>query len=181
MATDYSGDASQPRGLRNNNPGDIKDDGTAWQGVTGSDGTFYIFKDISWGLRALARDLITKINSDGLNTIRLIINKYAPPVENETTAYVQSVSDDTGIDADGPLTADGPTIHNIMRAIINHEIGQDVSYNTIQDADIDNGIQMANPNLPGFLQAAVIYSQANPVQALALTVAVLIAANYLLD
>jgi hypothetical protein len=165
---DYSQstDTSIPRGVRNNNPGDIKDDGTAWQGATGSDGTFVIFSDMSWGLRALATDLLNKISKDNLNTIRLIVTKYAPPSENITDSYISAVSGELGISADQVLTADAGTIHSLMRAVIDHEIGEDASQQYVSDADIDGGISMVNSGLQGMIQAAGIAIQSNPTKAL---------------
>lgn len=129
------------RGIRNNNPGNIKT-GIAWQGMAGDDGTFIIFADDTWGLRAMAKDLTTKINSDGLQTITDIITAYAPPSENNTAAYIAAVAADTGFDAEEQLQADQPTLHALIRAIANHENGDEGS-ELVSDADIDTGIQMA--------------------------------------
>jgi hypothetical protein len=156
-----------PRGIRNNNPGDFKADGPAWQGVAGSDGVFYIFSDISWGLRALAIDLTNKYKR-GLQTITGIISEYAPPAENNTAGYIQSVSDDTGIDpnADLNLQTDPTVLPKLMRAIINKEVGDMASYNYVADADIAQGISMMSGGLPQVVQAAVVYAQSNPVESL---------------
>jgi len=134
--------AAQPyRGIRNNNPGNIKA-GISWQGAVGSDPTFTIFADDTWGLRAMAMDLTNKINSDGLNTITSIITAYAPPSENDTASYISSVSSDTGFGPDDALTADSATLASLIRAIANHENGDDGSA-LIPDADIATGISMA--------------------------------------
>src|ERR1700729_2714164 len=87
---------SLPRGIRNNNPGNIKYDGTQWQGLTGQDGTadspgFNIFKDMGWGTRAIATSLVNMINK-GEDTITALISAWAPSTENNTTAYIDSVS-----------------------------------------------------------------------------------------
>lgn len=137
-------DAQAYRGIRNNNPGNIKS-GIAWQGAVGDDGTFVIFDDDTWGLRAMAKDLTTKINSDGLTTIQDIISAYAPPSENDTATYIAAVASDTGFAPTDVLTADPQTLHALIRAIANHENGDQGSA-LIADADIDQGIQMAgNP------------------------------------
>lgn len=153
-------DAAPYRGIRNNNPGNIKT-GIAWQGAVGDDGTFIIFADDTWGLRAMAKDLTTKINSDGLTTITAIITVYAPPSENDTAAYISAVASDTGFGATDPLTADQPTLHALIRAIANHENG-DAGSALISDADIDTGVQMAGDPTTVF-NAAVIAATANPV------------------
>jgi hypothetical protein len=157
--TDGSGTANI--GLQDNNPGDIKADGTQWQGMVGSDGTFIIFADTTWGLRAMAVDLTTKINSDGLNTITSIISAYAPPSENNTAAYIASVSSDTGFQPGQTLSADPATLAALIRAIVNHEIGDSLSQQYISDADIAQGISMMG-SVAATAQAAVIYAQQNP-------------------
>ncbi len=153
MANSFIGRTDLPPGIRNNNPGNIKI-GEAWQGMTGNDGTFVIFQDVTWGTRALATDLANKIR-EGLNTIRLIVSKYAPPVENKTDKYIAAVSDDTGLDPDTPLVMDHNTLHGLMRAIISHENGDPDGY-LITEEDIDKGISMMNSTLLQLFQAAGI-------------------------
>jgi hypothetical protein len=159
MATSFIGRTDLPRGIRNNNPGNIKDDGTAWQGVTGNDGTFYIFQDDTWGIRALSTDLANKI-LEGNNTITEIISIYAPPSENDTASYIASVAADTSLDPNQVLTADQGTLHALIRAIMNHENG-DAASALIPDADIDQGISMMNPSILQTLQAAGIAIQSS--------------------
>lgn len=131
-----------PRGIRNNNPGNLRSD-ISWAFMTGGDpGGFAIFDDSVHGLRALAKDLQTKITKDGLTTIRQIISKYAPTSENNTAAYIASVSNDTGIGPDDQLTADPDTLAMLIRAIVNHENGDAASDAYVSDQDIQNGIAM---------------------------------------
>jgi len=163
------------RGIRNNNPGNYKSDGPAWQGVVGNDGTFYIFADDTWGLRAMAKDLTSKIN-EGNDTITTIITKYAPPSENDTASYIAAVASDTGLDPDTQLGTDADTMHSLIRAIVNHEEGASASQQFISDADIDQGITMAGDPTTVF-PAAAIAAQANPL----LTVAILLGSVWLLS
>lgn len=65
-----------PRGIRNNNPGNIKKSASAWVGKVGNDGTFEIFDTAQNGIRAMARLLRTYRNSYGLNTIRGIVARW---------------------------------------------------------------------------------------------------------
>jgi hypothetical protein len=139
--------------------------------MTGSNGGFITFQDVSWGLRALATDLANKMNR-GLNTIGAIvpsfikdaeiggiISTYAPPSENNTEAYIIAVSDDTGLDANQPLNMDAGTLHNLIRAIINHENGEHYSTTYISDQDIDQGISMMSSSLQQLFNAAGIALQ----------------------
>jgi LPXTG-motif cell wall-anchored protein len=152
--TDGSGTIN--RGLANNNPGDIKYDGTSWQGMTGNDGTFVTFADTTWGIRAMAVDLTTKINKDGLTNISEIINVYAPPSENDTASYINAVVADTDFGATETLTADQNTLGQLIRAIINHEIGDSLSAEYVSDADIQQGVSMASGGAVQLVQAAVV-------------------------
>lgn len=141
LNTDGSGTVNI--GLSDNNPGDIKFDGTNWKGNAGNDGTFVIFTDTTFGLRAVALDLYNKITNDGLNTITLIVNKYAPASDsNDVGAYIASMTADTGFGADQVLIADAATLAALVRAVINHEIGDTLSQQYIPDADIQTGISM---------------------------------------
>jgi hypothetical protein len=169
MASDYRNDTTDnlPRGIRNNNPGNIRDDGTAWQGKAGADGDgFLIFTDMSWGTRALGKDLLSKIQK-GENTIASIIAVYAPTSDNnDVAAYVEAVSADTGIDATTVLGTDPTTLASLIRAFANHENGSGPSEQYISDQDIADGISLINNPVLSSVQAAVVLGQQNPLQAL---------------
>lgn len=95
-------DMSLPRGYRNNNPLNIrKNAANAWKGkvVPGTDSAFEQFITMAYGYRA-ALYLLRKYIGQGHNTIRKIINKWAPPSENNTSSYVNNVASRTGISAD---------------------------------------------------------------------------------
>jgi hypothetical protein len=172
MATSFIGQADLPIGLRNNNPGDFKT-GISWQGAIGAEGDFITFSDVTWGLRALARDLTTKINSDGLDTITTLISKYAPATDsNDVPAYITFVAQESGIGADDQLGTDSDTLHSLMAAIVDHELG--ASYGAmVLDSDIDAGIAMSQGGVVSTLpQAALIAAQANPIQTGALIAAI---------
>ncbi|WP_459782394.1 structural protein [Photobacterium sp. R1] len=112
----------QPRGIRNNNPGNIEDNGTQWRGRVGDDGRFVIFDTPENGIRALARTLKTYRNKYGLMTVRGIINRWAPPVENDTASYVNHVSNSLGVTPDTALSESQAMA--IVPVIIRHENGQ---------------------------------------------------------
>lgn len=137
MAKSFLNMGGYPLGFRNNNPGNIRP-GDNWQGATGTNAGFVVFQDMSFGIRALGTDLRTKIDR-GYDTISAIIYRYAPPSENDTGAYIESVSDDTGVPPSAKLTADRATLHKLVRAIINHENGNSYSA-LLTDADIKEGL-----------------------------------------
>ena len=90
------------RGLRNNNPGNIEKNSTKWQGLRKqqNDSRFFQFESMPWGYRAMFRTLRTYKEKHGMNTIEKMINRWAPPVENNTSAYVNAVTKASGISKD---------------------------------------------------------------------------------
>jgi hypothetical protein len=81
--------AAGSRPERNNNPGDIEDGKFARaHGATGTDGRFAIFPDSATGFAAMRALLLSAYR--GL-TIQQALNKYAPPVENDTNTYLEHV------------------------------------------------------------------------------------------
>lgn len=117
-----------PRGVRNNNPGNIDFAiGNKWVGQigieTGVDNPrFARFDRPENGIRAIAK-LLINYHGKGFNTVRKMINRWAPPVENDTGAYVRSVADKLGIDPDQTLTISTYLLVVMVNAIIQHENG----------------------------------------------------------
>jgi hypothetical protein len=95
-----------PRGIRNNNPLNIRRSKDQWKGLAEAqtDRAFVQFKSLEWGWRA-AFYLLTRTyyHKYRLYTIRTIIRKWAPSNENDTNAYIANVSKLTGIDPDEPI------------------------------------------------------------------------------
>lgn len=120
-------DMSLPRGYRNNNPLNIrKNAANAWKGkvVPGSDSEFEQFITMAYGYRA-ALYLIRKYIGKGYNTIRKIINKWAPPKENNTSSYVSNVAQRSGINADAVIDRnDREKLCKIVYAMAWSENGQ---------------------------------------------------------
>jgi hypothetical protein len=114
---------SAPRGIRNNNPTNIVDDGTAWRGRTGSDGRYLVFATPIDGLRAGFINLRSYMNTHGLRSVRAIISRWAPSTENNTEAYILDVVNRTGFGRDQILSWDTHST-DLIRAIVWHENGQ---------------------------------------------------------
>ena len=97
---------SLPRGIRNNNPLNIRRSKDKWKGMKAqqSDAQFVQFESMEWGWRA-AFWLLTRTyyHKYRLYTIRMIISKWAPPQENLTATYIANVSRLTGIPPDEPI------------------------------------------------------------------------------
>jgi hypothetical protein len=140
-----------PRGVRNNNPGNIRRNGDPWQGLDERQGDmeFFTFKSSIYGIRALARTLITYQDKHNLRSIRQIISRWAPSVENNTNAYVRAVVADTGLDADQQLDLHRfDQIKPLIEAIIQHENGQQpYSETQITKGLVLAGVEPEAPNL----------------------------------
>lgn len=81
------------RGYRNFNPGNIRLSRVKYKGEKPSaDAQFKQFESMAWGFRAIFILLDTYRVKYGLNTLQEMINRYAPPTENNTTEYVNFVS-----------------------------------------------------------------------------------------
>ncbi|MDE6877358.1 MAG: structural protein P5 [Alistipes sp.] len=99
------------RGLRNRNPGNIRRSKTRYLGeVTPSrDAVFKQFETMAWGYRAMFV-LLDSYRRRGYGTLRQMIARYAPPVENHTENYIRCVATWSGVDADEPLDTHDRTI-----------------------------------------------------------------------
>lgn len=116
---------------------------------------------MSWGTRAIGQTLINKIKK-GQNTITLIFSGPQAWSATDQAAYVQSVTDDTGLDPNQVLTPDTATIAVLIRAIANMENGDTASYNYVLDSDIADGMSKINSGLLTSLAAVVVDAQSNP-------------------
>jgi len=114
------------RGLRNNNPGNIRISSTKYQGEIqpSQDSAFKQFETMPYGYRAMFMVLYTYQKKYGLNTIEELINRYAPSNENNTNGYIQRVSKQSGIPANQPInTQDKSQMIPIVSAMSEVENG----------------------------------------------------------
>lgn len=127
------------RGLRNNNPGNIRH-GDKWQGMasTQTDKDFVTFTDPKYGIRAAAIILKNYKAKYGLDTIRGIVTRWAPPGENDTAAYISAVSRFTGIAPDTKLIYP-QDLPSLIAALTKQENG----VQPYKLAKIQEGVQLA--------------------------------------
>ena len=91
------------RGIRNNNPLNIRHSADRWQGARKeqTDPSFVQFKTMAYGYRAAWRTLQTYYERFCMQskpfTVRNIIERWAPPSENDTEAYIRTVLRLSGI------------------------------------------------------------------------------------
>ena len=90
------------RGLRNNNPGNIRRGGGHFKGerLPSLDPAFKQFETIEWGYRAMFVLLDNYRRRHNLQSIREMIRRWAPPVENETERYIRFVARAASLDPD---------------------------------------------------------------------------------
>jgi hypothetical protein len=137
-----------PRGLRNFNPGNLRV-GEPWRGLAEvcemdddqlAETDFCVFISPIYGIRALAKLLIGYQKRHNLYTVRGIIDRYAPPVENDTGSYVANVADCMAVGRHEHIDLSDPlTLHLMIDAIITHENG----YNPYQYYEISDGMVLA--------------------------------------
>lgn len=107
------------RGLRNNNPLNIEKTkrGNPWLGeiVPSADSRFAQFKSMAYGYRAAFKLLNNYQRNYGLDSIRKMISRWAPSNENHTDAYVETVSNRSGVPANSRITT---TNRDVMVPIV---------------------------------------------------------------
>lgn len=93
------------RGVRNRNPANIRKSNIKWLGLAPiqTDNSFCQFTKFKFGIRALIKILHTYYYKYDLHSIRGIINRFAPPPENDTYAYVNFVCNRSGFKPDDHL------------------------------------------------------------------------------
>lgn len=126
-----------PRGIRNNNPLNIRKSNTQWVGErpyldgVQMDGQFCQFIEMKYGWRAAFKLLRKYINSYKCNTVRKIISRWAPASENNTENYIQWVAQRIGAYADEIIGYSEPAIILIAAAMCEMENG--VQYSPFSD------------------------------------------------
>ncbi len=101
---------NQPRGFRNNNPLNIRHSASQWQGMRAeqTDRAFVQFTSMVMGYRAAWRTLETYYKRFEAErkpfTPRNIIYRWAPPVENDSEAYLRRICHLTTLAGNAPLS-----------------------------------------------------------------------------
>ena len=134
-------DKKLPRGIRNNNPLNIRK-GNNWQGEVSSstDGEFEQFVSMQWGIRAGFKILKNYMTGYGgrvkaLTNVHDIIHRWAPPSENNCRAYIDSVCRFSGLHEYERLQfSDRNKMLALVDGMIRVECGQPVSLDIIASA-----------------------------------------------
>jgi hypothetical protein len=116
-----------PRGIRNNNPGNIRHSKVRWVGEADDqpDPDFVTFIAPEFGIRAICKVLLSYQSDDQCKTIRQMISRWAPPSENDTEAYVNACCRASGLGPDDSANVRiTSVITPLVEAIIRQECGQ---------------------------------------------------------
>ena len=82
----------EPIGIRNNNPLNIRKSSQKFINEQKTDNAFKKFSSMVYGVRAAIRIIHTYYFNYRYNTIEKIISRWAPPMENSTKDYINTVS-----------------------------------------------------------------------------------------
>ena len=129
------------RGYRNCNPGNIRHSSARWKGMRAlqTDKSFVQFSSMAFGYRALCKTLLTYYRKHNLKNIASIISRWAPPSENDTSAYISSVCRSMDYPAEKQLNLnDIATLTSLAAALSKVENG--ISANLI---DVREGARLA--------------------------------------
>lgn len=128
------------RGIRNRNPGNIRL-GDNWVGLAEMqpDKEFCTFSHVKYGIRALYKILKKYQLVYNLKSVKEIINRYAPPNENNTGSYINSVAKRIGVKPTETIDVNDKLVAlELIKAIIKHENGT----NPYTDEQIMEGINL---------------------------------------
>ena len=116
-----------PRGLRNNNPLNIRRTANLWQGLSKeqNDPDFFQYESMAWGYRAAFVVLRTYRNRYGINTVERIVRRWAPEKDgNDTEYYIRKVTVLTGLERTQIVDDQDPrTMMNLVAAMSRVENG----------------------------------------------------------
>lgn len=131
-----------PRGIRNNNPLNIRHNrANAWQGRVSpqTDPSFVQFASMSYGVRAAFIIMFNYTRQMPGLTLADLVSRWAPPTENDSHAYAHYVSQLTGLRLDAPASSFTPgQWQDVLAAMARYENGQAISRQ-----DIALGYRMA--------------------------------------
>lgn len=123
------------RGLRNNNPGNIRISNDKFKGEIkpSTDKEFKQFESRELGIRAIFVILNTYAKKYNRNTIAKIIERWAPRNENNTNLYIEQVEAWSGINRNKELTSANDKI-SVVKAIIRKETSYIADDNEVKKA-----------------------------------------------
>jgi len=126
-----------PRGIRNNNPLNLRKTNISWRGkvIPGTDPDFEQFDNMYNGIRAALVNIRTMVKVHGCTTVEDVIRRWAPATENNTEAYIRTVCTKAKIRrTDKVLPTVKDNICKLAWAMAYVENGQTLSYGLFTQA-----------------------------------------------
>lgn len=121
-----------PRGIRNNNPLNIRRGNNKWLGKlpNPTDPEFEQFESVEYGIRAALVCIRTYLGKKyRLRTIEQVISRWAPSTENNTSAYVHYVCTQMQLPSNYALDfSNRNVILMLVEAMAQYECGQRPSH-----------------------------------------------------
>ena len=130
------------RAERNHNPGNIRRCGVRYRGERrpSCDPAFKEVEGDEWGYRAMFVLLESYRRRYSIDTLREIVTRWAPPLENDTDAYIRFVAERAEVDPDATLLPRDVRLRAIAEAMSRFERGHEPSPEQL-DA-LDRGWQL---------------------------------------
>ena len=144
----------QTRGIRNNNPLNIRHSSDRWKGARKeqTDKSFVQFETMAYGYRAAWKTLESywkHFHSTGQPfNVTTILNRWAPPTENDTQAYIRTVLKLTGMGGKENLPQPSRKVETeklvkLLAAMTTMECG--IPYKEVNTKTIRQGFRLAFP------------------------------------
>lgn len=128
--------SNAPRGIRNNNPGNLIYTNIKWNGKLpknqNKDRRFEMFIAPVYGVRAMIKDLKHDIEK-GKSTVPQVIEEYAPRFENNTDAYINTVCKNLKVSKTAKLLPTKNTLRLLVHSIAKVENGGNYVSNELFD------------------------------------------------
>ena len=144
----------QTRGIRNNNPLNIRHSSDRWEGarIEQTDKSFVQFENMAYGYRAEWKTLESYWKyfhrTKQYYNVTNIINRWAPPTENDTQAYIRTVLKLTSLGGKEHLPqpsrgVDTERLVRMIAAMTTVECG--IPYKEVDTDSIRKGFELAFP------------------------------------
>ena len=159
------------RGIRNNNPLNIRHSADRWQGARKeqTDQSFVQFESMAYGYRAAWKTLDTyykRLKERKKHfTVENIIARWAPPTENDTQAYIRTVLKLTSLGGKEHLPqpsrgVDTERLERLIRAMTTMECG--IPYKEVDTESIRKGFELAFPGKKSYARTQPVEECVNP-------------------
>lgn len=136
----------ETRGIRNCNPGNIRHSDDRWDGLSGeqTDPEFCQFVDPQHGIRVIAKLMVVYQQKYGCGNVSQIINRWAPPSENDTGEYANFVAARLRVDVNSTIDVTNPSI---MLPLVTAIIAEENADYVYPQSVVLEGLRLASINM----------------------------------